>query len=77
MATVISVVGPSAGAAATGADPDLGGYHAAFLTAAVLLLLAVAIASRIRDADAAATMGPAPATRGAHPAGTPAGPAAD
>lgn len=74
MATVISVVGPSPAEVARAASPDLGGYHAAFLTAAVLLLLAVAMASRIRDADAAATMGRDPVPRGAHPAGTPAGP---
>lgn len=74
MATVISVVGPDATAAVGVPTPDLGGYHAAFLTAAVLLLVAVAVASRIRDADAAATMSGAPAHRGSHPAGTPAGP---
>jgi EmrB/QacA subfamily drug resistance transporter len=78
MATVISIVGPSAtSAAAAGVGaPDLGGYHAAFLTAAVLLGLAVLMASRIRDADAASTLGaaPAPGHRGSHPAGTPAGP---
>jgi hypothetical protein len=73
MATVISIVGTSAIAGGPGATPDLDAYHAAFLTSAALLLLAAAMAWRIRDADAAATMGapepPAPPAAGAHPAG--------
>jgi EmrB/QacA subfamily drug resistance transporter len=73
MATVISIVGTSAMAGGPGATPDLDAYHAAFLTSAALLLLAAAMAWRIRDADAAATMGapepPAPPAAGGHPAG--------
>jgi EmrB/QacA subfamily drug resistance transporter len=74
MATVISVVGPTAAGATGGAMPDLDAYHAAFGLAAVLLLLGVTIASRIRDGDAASTMGADPVHRGSHPSGVPAGP---
>lgn len=64
LATVISVVGPVE-ATAAGPAPNLGAYHAAFVVAAGLLLLAAFLALRIRDADAASTMArvhrPAPA----------------
>jgi hypothetical protein len=43
-------------AAARPVPPDLGGYHLAFGVAAVAMLGGAAIASRVRDADAAATM---------------------
>jgi hypothetical protein len=57
MATVISIVGTSVVAGGGDAAADLDAYHAAFLTSTVLLLIAAAMAWRIRDADAAATMG--------------------
>jgi len=43
-------------AAARPVPPDLGGYHLAFGVAAVAMLGGATIASRVRDADAAATM---------------------
>lgn len=58
LATVISVVGPLKSGGATGAPvPNLTAYHAAFLVSAGLLVLAAVMALRIRDADAASTMG--------------------
>jgi MFS-type transporter involved in bile tolerance (Atg22 family) len=38
---------------------DLAGYHLAFAVAAVAMVCGSVIASRVRDADAAATMAPA------------------
>lgn len=43
-------------AAARPVPPDLGGYHVAFLVAALMMVSGSVIASRVRDADAAATM---------------------
>jgi EmrB/QacA subfamily drug resistance transporter len=43
-------------AAARPVPPDLGGYHLAFGVAAAAMLAGAMIASRVRDADAAATM---------------------
>lgn len=77
LATVISVVGPAAAAPDGAGGGDLSGYHAAFLTAAFLLVLGALMAWRIRDADAASTMAPSTGHRGAHPAGATGGPAAD
>jgi hypothetical protein len=61
-------------AAARPVPPDLGGYHLAFLVAAVAMLGGAVIASRVRDADAAATMAapadPAPAAASALPVTT-------
>ncbi|MEV4420805.1 MDR family MFS transporter [Patulibacter sp. NPDC049589] len=58
MATVISVVGTSATGSPSSAGPGLDAYHAAFFTAAALMLVGAAMAWRIRDADAARTMAP-------------------
>jgi EmrB/QacA subfamily drug resistance transporter len=55
LATTIALVGPVAVGAAGAPRPNLDAYHAAFLVAAGLMLLAALMALRIRDADAAAT----------------------
>ncbi len=48
LATVLAVTRP--------APADLGGYHLAFVVAVLAMVVGAIIASRIRDADAAATM---------------------
>jgi len=48
LATVLAVTRP--------VPPDLGGYHLAFVVAAITMVAGSLIASRVRDADAAATM---------------------
>lgn len=55
LATVLTTVLPAAGSAAPPAD-QLGAYHTAFVVAAVLGLVAVVLAARVRDEDAAPTM---------------------
>jgi EmrB/QacA subfamily drug resistance transporter len=62
LATVLAATRPAPG--------SLGGYHLAFVVAAVLMLAGSLIASGVRDADAASTMA-APQSRGAsdEPAG--------
>jgi hypothetical protein len=39
--------------------PDLGGYHLAFVVAALVMVSGSIVASRVMDAEAAATMAPA------------------
>ena len=39
--------------------PGLGGYHLAFVVAAITMVSGAVVASRVRDTDAAATMAPA------------------
>ena len=51
LATVLAATQP--------VPPDLGGYHLAFVVAALVMVSGSIIASRVRDADAAATMAPA------------------
>jgi EmrB/QacA subfamily drug resistance transporter len=58
MTSVLSIVGATQVVGRT-VVPNLGAYHAAFLVAAGIALLAVFAALRIRDRDAAATMVPA------------------
>ena len=53
LATVLGVTKP--------VPPDLAGYHLAFGVAALIMVSGSVIASRVRDADAAATMAPPPA----------------
>ena len=48
LATVLAATRP--------VPPDLGGYHLAFAVAAITMVSGSVIASRVRDADAAATM---------------------
>ena len=48
---------PAEGRNAAPAD-QLGAYHAAFLVAALLAAVSVALAAMVRDRDAAATMHP-------------------
>jgi MFS family permease len=50
LATVLTIV--------AGPHPDLGAFHVAFLTAAVLALVGVGVASTVSDRDAAPTMKP-------------------
>jgi hypothetical protein len=49
--------------------PDLGGYHLAFVVAAIAMVSGSVIASRVRDADAAATMAVAAEPESAGPPG--------
>ncbi|MGE4427191.1 MAG: DHA2 family efflux MFS transporter permease subunit [Solirubrobacteraceae bacterium] len=56
LATVISVSGPTDATAVGTTVPNLGAYHAAFVAAAVLMVLAALLALRVRDEDAASTM---------------------
>jgi EmrB/QacA subfamily drug resistance transporter len=62
LATVLTSVLPAAGSAAPPTD-QLGAYHAAFVVAAALGVVAVVLASRVRDEDAAATMVTSPGAR--------------
>jgi hypothetical protein len=49
-ATVLAVTRP--------VPPGLGGYHLAFVVAAITMASGAVVASRVKDADAAATMAP-------------------
>ena len=60
LATVLAVTRP--------VPPDLGGYHLAFAVAAITMASGSVIASRVRDADAAATMTAATRPESAAPA---------
>ncbi|MGD0313196.1 MAG: MDR family MFS transporter [Acidimicrobiales bacterium] len=55
LATVLAAVGTTH-VVAGHTEPNLSAYHAAFLTAAVISLVASGVALTIKDADAAATM---------------------
>lgn len=57
LATVLKLRLPAEGRNAAPAD-QLGAYHAAFLVAALLAAVSVALAAMVRDRDAAATMHP-------------------
>ena len=54
--TVLGLVGPVVAGAHGSVQPNITAYHAAFLTAAVLALIAAGTALFIHDRDAAATM---------------------
>jgi len=56
LSSVLAMLGPTSRGTAGVLLPNLAAYHAAFLAAAVLALLAAGIALAIRDRDAAATM---------------------
>lgn len=56
LASVLSIVGPTIQGANGTVLPNLNAYHAAFLAAAVLALVAAAIALAVHDSDAASTM---------------------
>ena len=60
LATVLKSRLPSTGREAPPVD-QLAAYHTAFLVAAALAIVAVAVAALVRDRDAAATMHPTPA----------------
>ncbi len=55
LTTVVAAVGPTK-VTSLGVVPNLTAYHAGFLTAAVVALVAVAAALTVSDSDAAATM---------------------
>lgn len=56
ISTVISAFGMTSLSASGTVVPNLTAYHAAFITSAVLALLAASIGFMVRDSDAAATM---------------------
>jgi EmrB/QacA subfamily drug resistance transporter len=56
LSTVISAFGSTQRTASGAVQPNLTAYHAAFITAAVLALVAIVFALAIHDKDAAATM---------------------
>ncbi|GHO86353.1 MDR family MFS transporter [Dictyobacter formicarum] len=56
ISTVISFVGITQLNAGGVVVPNLNAYHAAFITSAVLVLIAVLIGLKVRDSDAASTM---------------------
>lgn len=56
LSTVLSIVGTTSISVTGAIQPNLAAYHAAFLTAAVLALIAACIALTISDRDAAVTM---------------------
>ena len=58
LGAVLSIVGPTRLSATGAVQPNLAAYHAAFLAAAVLALVAAGIAVAISDRDAAPTMRP-------------------
>jgi MFS family permease len=68
MTSVLALVGTTQVVAGS-TVPNLAGYHAAFLVAAGIALLAVGAAMRIHDRDAASTMVPAGKAAGAAEAG--------
>ena len=57
LGSVLSVIGPTTLSASGMEEPNLSAYHAAFLAASVLALIAACIALAISDKDAAVTMG--------------------
>jgi len=56
LGSVLSIIGPTTISATGAVQPNLAAYHAAFLAAAVLALIAACIALTISDRDAAVTM---------------------
>jgi EmrB/QacA subfamily drug resistance transporter len=56
LGSVLSVLGPTTVSATGSVEPNLTAYHAAFLAAAVLALIAACFALTISDRDAAVTM---------------------
>ncbi len=56
LGSVLSVIGPTTLSATGAVEPNLMAYHAAFLAAAVLALIAAGFALTISDRDAAGTM---------------------
>ncbi|MGH2482037.1 MAG: MFS transporter, partial [Ktedonobacteraceae bacterium] len=56
VSSVLSIVGPLSVGLHGVVQPNLTAYHAAFLTSALLVLIAACIALTIHDRDAAATM---------------------
>ena len=56
LGSVLSIIGPTTLSATGTIQPNLAAYHAAFLAAAVLALIAACIALTISDRDAAVTM---------------------
>jgi EmrB/QacA subfamily drug resistance transporter len=56
LGSVLSIIGPTTLSATGTIQPNLAAYHAAFLAAAVLALIAACIALTISDRDAAITM---------------------
>src|SRR5205823_4377129 len=56
LGSVLSIIGPTTLSASGTVEPNLFAYHAAFLAAAVLALIAACIALTISDRDAAVTM---------------------
>ena len=62
LGSVLSMIGPTTLSASGTVEPNLFAYHAAFLAAAVLALIAACIALTISDSDAAVTMRRKPRT---------------
>ena len=56
LGSVLSIIGPTTLSANGTVEPNLLAYHAAFLAAAVLALIAACIALTVSDRDAAVTM---------------------
>jgi len=56
LGSVLSIFGPTTLNASGTVEPNLVAYHAAFLAAAVLALIAACIALTVSDRDAAVTM---------------------
>ena len=56
LGSVLSIFGPTSLSASGSVEPNLVAYHAAFLAAAVLALIAACIALTVSDRDAAVTM---------------------
>jgi len=56
LGSVLSIIGPTTLSATGTIQPNLAAYHATFLAAAVLALIAACIALTISDRDAAITM---------------------
>ena len=56
LGSVLSIIGPTTLGASGAVEPNLVAYHAAFLAAAVLALIAACIALTVSDKDAAVTM---------------------
>ena len=56
LGSVLSIFGPTTLSANGTVEPNLVAYHAAFLTAAVLALIAACFALTVSDHDAAVTM---------------------
>jgi EmrB/QacA subfamily drug resistance transporter len=62
LGSVLSIIGPTTLSASGTVEPNLFAYHAAFLVAAMLALIAACIALAISDRDAAVTMRRKPRT---------------